>query len=109
MIPDSDVPTRLSPLLTLLSSAGSKNPQHRVTKIQIILAMLQDIMSKEEAGELLDQRVHIVTSTQEVRNYSKHFVKIVGDYLGGECPFCLSMETWTHHIDRFERNITISL
>ena len=56
--------------------------------------MGQDHLSKEEAGELLDQRVHVLTFTQELRHSTRNFVKLVGDYLGG---------TWPLHIDRFER------
>ena len=65
--------------------------------------MGKDILPKEEAGELLEQRVHILISTQELRHLTRNFVKLVGDYLGEESPICLSMGTWPHHIDRFER------
>ena len=34
---------------------------------------------------------------------TRNFVKLAGDYLGGEIPICLSMGTWPRHIDRFER------
>ena len=65
--------------------------------------MGQDSLSKKEAGELLDPRVHVLTSTQELRHSTQNFVKLAGDYLGEEIPICLSMGTWPHHIDRFER------
>ena len=72
-------------------------------QIQVLLSMGQDRLSKEEAGELLDQRVHVLTSTQELRHSTRNFVKLVGDYLGEESPICLSMGTWPRYIDRFER------
>ena len=71
--------------------------------IQVLLSMGQDSLSKEEATELLDQRVHVLTSTQELLHLTRNFVKLTGDYLGEESPICLSMGSWTRHIDRFER------
>ena len=65
--------------------------------------MVKDRLSKEESGELLDHRFHFVTSTQELHNSTRNFVKLAGDYLGDERPICLSMGTWPRHIDRFER------
>ena len=53
--------------------------------------------------ELLNQRVHILASTQELSNSTRSFVKILGDYLGEEIPIYLSMGTWPCHIYRFER------
>ena len=53
--------------------------------------------------ELLDQRVHVLTSTQELCHSTRNFVKLVGVYLGEESPICLSMGSWPRHIDRFER------
>ena len=37
-------------------------------RIQVLLSMGQDRLSKEEATELLDQRVHVIASTQELRH-----------------------------------------
>ena len=34
--------------------------------IQILLAMGQDRISKEESGKLLDQRVHMVATNQDI-------------------------------------------
>ena len=65
--------------------------------------MGHDRLSKEEADELLEQRVHILAFTQELRHSTRKFVKLEGDYLGEEIPICLSMGTWPHHIDRLER------
>ena len=65
--------------------------------------MVQDSLYKEEAGELLEQRVHVLTSTQELRHSTRNFVKVLGDYLGEEIPICLSMGTWMRRIDRFKR------
>ena len=65
--------------------------------------MGQDRLSKEEATELLDQRVHVLTSTQELRHSTRNFVRLAGDYLGEGSPVCIMMASWSHHIDRFER------
>ena len=72
-------------------------------QIQVILSMGQDRLSKEDAGTLLDQRVHILTSTQELRHSTRNFMKLAGDYLGEEIQICLSMGSWSRHIDRFEQ------
>ena len=52
---------------------------------------------------LLEQMVHVLTSTQDLRHSMQKFVNLAGDYLGEEIPTCLSMGTWQRHIDRFER------
>ena len=64
--------------------------------------MEKDRLSKEEAGKLLDQRVHFLASTQDLRHLTRNFVKLEGDYLGEESLICLSMGTWPRHIERFE-------
>ena len=51
-------------------------------QIQVLLYMGQDRLSKQDATELLDQRFHVLTSTQELRHSTRNFVKLVGDYLG---------------------------
>ena len=53
--------------------------------------MGQDCLSKEEATELLDQRVHVLTSTQDLRHLTRNFVKLAGDYLGEGIPVCVLM------------------
>ena len=98
-----DAPTGLLPLLTSPSSVGPANAHHQAMRIQLILLMEQDRLSKEEAGELLDQRVHVLASTQDLRHLMRNFVKLAGYYLGEEIPILLSMGTWPRHIDRFER------
>ena len=65
--------------------------------------MGQDRLSIEEVGELLDQRFHVLTSTQELRHLTRNFVKLAGDYLGKESPIYLSMGRWPRHIDRFNQ------
>ena len=67
------------------------------------MAMGQDRLSKEEATERLDQRVHVITSTQELCHSTRNFVKLAGDYLGEGSPVCISMESWPLHINRFDR------
>ena len=71
--------------------------------IQVLLSIGQDRLSKEEAGKLLDQRVYVLSSTQELRHSTWYFVKLAGNYFGAERPIFLLMETWPRHIDRFER------
>ena len=66
VIPDPDAPMVQSPLLALLSSAGPANAQERSMKVQFLLAVFQDQLSKEEAGEILYQQVHVVASNQEI-------------------------------------------
>ena len=51
-------------------------------RIQVLLSMGHDHLSKEEATELLDQRVHFLTPTQDLRHLTRNFVKLAGDYLG---------------------------
>ena len=41
--------------------------------------MGQDRLSKEESGELLDQRVHVVATTQEIHYSTRNFVQITVD------------------------------
>ena len=71
--------------------------------IQFLLSMGQDHLSKEEAAEILNQSVHMLTSTQELCHLTRNFVKLAGDYLGKGSPVCISMASWTRHIDRFKR------
>ena len=65
--------------------------------------MGQYFLSKEEAEDLLEQRVHVLKASQELWNRTKNFVKIAGDYMGEESLLCRSMATWLHHIDRLEQ------
>ena len=108
-IPDPDAPTVFSPLLTPPYSSGPANAHQRAMRIQFLLSMGQDRLFKEEAGKLLDQRVHVVTSTQEMRHLTRKFVKLVGEYVGEECPISLSMETWPLQIDLFEQQYNKAL
>ena len=62
-IPSPDAPTGISPLLTPPSYAGPADDHQRAMRIQFILSMGQDCLSKEEAGKILEQRVHILAST----------------------------------------------
>ena len=71
--------------------------------IQVLLSMGQDRLSKEEADEILEQRVHVLISTQELRHSTRNFVKLAGDYLGEEIPIYMSMGLWPCHTDRFKQ------
>ena len=79
-IPDPDTPTALSPLLTPPSSAGPENAEQHAMRIQVFLFMGQDQLSKEKANGILDQRVHILTFTQELRHSTRNFVKLAGEH-----------------------------
>ena len=70
--------------------------------VHILFAMGQDRLSKEESGELLDQQVHVVATTQEIRHSTRKFVRLTRDHLGTEGPLSQAMSTWPCHIDRFE-------
>ena len=72
-------------------------------QIQVLLSMVQYRLSKEEVGKLLDQRFHVLASTQELRHSTQNFVNLAGDYLGEEIPICLSIGMWPRHIDRFSQ------
>ena len=53
--------------------------------------------------ELLEQRVHVLTLTQELHHSTRNFVRLAGDYLGERSPVCIMMASWPRHIDRFDR------
>ena len=93
VISDPDAPTGLSPLLAPPYSAGPTNSQQRAMRIQVLLSMGKDRLSKEEAGDILDQRFHVLTSTQKLCHSTQNSVKLTGDYLGEESPICLLIGT----------------
>ena len=64
--------------------------------------MGQDQLSKDKADEFLDQRAHVVATTQELRHSTRNFVRMTGHYLGTEGPLSRVMEPWPHHVDRFK-------
>ena len=84
-------------------AAGTANSQQRAMRIQVLLSIGKDLLSMEEAVELLDQRVHVLASTQELQHSTRKFVKLAGDYIGAEIMILLSMETWLPHIGRFKQ------
>ena len=55
--------------------------------------MGKDRISKDEAGDLLDQRVHMVTTTCEIRHITRNFVRLNGDYFRTEGPLSRAMAT----------------
>ena len=79
-IPDLDASTILLPLLTTTYSTVPANTQQRAIRIQVLLSIGQDLLSKKEVGKLLDKRVHILASTQDLRNSTGKYVKLTGDY-----------------------------
>ena len=85
-IPYPDAPTGLSPLLNFPCSAGPENFQQRAMRIQFLLSMGQYRLSKEEAGELLHQRFHVLASTQDLRHLTQNFLNIGGGVPGREDP-----------------------
>ena len=96
-------PKQLVPPSCLPSSAGTANSQQWVMRVQVLLVMGQHLLSKEEAGELLDQRVYVVTKYQELRHSMKNFVKLAEYYLEEESLLCCSMSKLPRHVDRFKR------
>ena len=72
-------------------------------RVQVLLTMGQDRLSKDKAGELLDQHVHVVKTNQELCHSTRNFVQITKDYLGAEGPLSRAMATWPLHIDRLGR------
>ena len=46
---------------------------------------------------------HVLASTQDLRHFTRNFVKLAGDYLGEESPIFLSMGTCLRCIERFVR------
>ena len=68
-----------------------ENSQQLAMRIQVLLSMGQDRVSKEETTELLGQRVHVLTSTQDLRHLTRNFVNLAGDYLG---EGILSVSQW---------------
>ena len=65
--------------------------------------MVQEGLYNEEDGEFLDQRLHMITTTEELQHRTRKFMRMVGDYLVSEGPLIRAMATWTCHINRFER------
>ena len=45
-------------------------------RIQVLLEMGQDCLSKEEVGELMNQSVHVVATTQDLWNLNKNFLSL---------------------------------
>ena len=72
-------------------------------QVQVVLTMVQDLLSNQEYGGILDQQVYVVTKYQELWNSTRKFVRLAGDYLGLDGSLSQAMKTWPHHTDRFER------
>ena len=58
-IPDQDSPTGLSPPPSP-SFTGPTNTQQKEIKIQVLIVMGQYRLSKDEAEDILEQRVHVL-------------------------------------------------
>ena len=65
--------------------------------------MVQDRLSKLEAGELLDQQVHVVTAIHKLCHSTRNFLQVDGEYLVDEGPLRRYMSICPRHIDYFER------
>ena len=76
--------------------------QQRAMRFKVLLNMCQDRISKDQAGNLLDQRFHVVATTQELNHSACNFMRLNGDYLRTEGPLSRAMAKWPCHIDRFE-------
>ena len=62
-------------------------------RFQVLLAMGQYLLPKDKAGELLDQHVNLVATTQEIRHITRNFVRLNGDYFRTEGPLSRAMAT----------------
>ena len=76
----------MSPLLIPPSSTGPENAQQHSIRVQVLLTMEQDRLYKEEARDLLDQRLHVVTTNQDLQNSTRNFVWLAGYYLRTDKP-----------------------
>ena len=64
--------------------------------------MDQDLLYNAKVVELLYQWVHVVETTQELRQSVRNFIWAMEDCLGSKGTVIQEMATWPHHIDRFE-------
>ena len=71
-------------------------------RVQVLIAMGQDKISKSKAGNILDQHVHLVVTTQKLRHSTRKFVRLTSDYIGTEGILSKSMATWPRNIYCFE-------
>ena len=53
-------------------------------RVQVLIAMGQDQLSREEVVNPLYQRVHVVATTQDLRHGTRNFIWLSRDYLGTE-------------------------
>ena len=72
-------------------------------RVQVLITMGQDWISREETRYILDQWIYVVTMTQELCDKTKNFVQLLGEYIRKDGPLSQEMATWPHHIDRFKR------
>ena len=69
----------LSPLLTPLFSEFPVNAQQFAMRVQVLIIMGQGQIPKEESGELLDEKVHVVAMTYELCHSTRKFVRLTGE------------------------------
>ena len=62
-IPGLDSPTEMHRLITPPYLAGPTKKHRRAMQVQVLLKIGRYCLTKEETGELMDQRVHVVTTT----------------------------------------------
>ena len=62
-IPGLDSPTEMPHLLTPLDLAGPTKKHQRMMQVQVLSKIRKYCLTKEETGELMDQQVHVVTTT----------------------------------------------
>ena len=98
VIPDPGAPTGLSPLLTPPSSADLASVQQSAVRFQFLMAMGQDQLFKEEAGNFLDQQVYVVTTTQDICHSTWNLVRLTGTTSGLKYP---SPKQWQHGLYTF--------
>ena len=72
-------------------------------QLQVLLSMGQDQIPEEESRDILYQRVHMVTTSQDLQHSPINFVRLAREYLGTDGTLSQAMITHPHHIDRYER------
>ena len=67
-----------------MESAVPESSQKYLMKVQVLLAMVQDRLSKGDYIQLLYQWLNVVMLTQEIKHITKKALWVSVDYLGLE-------------------------
>ena len=63
-------------------------------RVKVIFETVQDCLSTEEAGEFLEQQLHVVTTTQKLYHITRKCIRVDVEYLGVEGPPSRAMAIW---------------